>query len=44
MEKEILAGIGILITLIGYAAYIYSIFKGDTRPHPFSCFTTENRL
>lgn len=42
MEKEILAGIGILITLIGYAAYIYSIFKGNTRPHPFSWFVFAN--
>ena len=38
MEKELLALFGIIITLIGYAAYIYSIFKGDTKPHPFSWF------
>ena len=38
MEKEILAIIGIILTLIGYSAYIYSIFKGETRPHPFSWF------
>lgn len=38
MEKEILAGMGVLLTLIGYSAYIYSIFKGETRPHPFSWF------
>ena len=36
MEKEILAGIGIVITLIGYAAYIASILRGNTKPHPFS--------
>ena len=42
MEKEILAAIGIIITLIGYVAYIYSIFKGDTRPHPFSWFVFAN--
>lgn len=36
MEKELLTGIGIIITLIGYTAYIYSIFKGNTKPHPFS--------
>lgn len=36
MEKEIIASIGVLLTLIGYSAYIYSIFKGETRPHPFS--------
>lgn len=38
MEKEIFAGIGLLFTVIGYSAYIYSIFKGETRPHPFSWF------
>ena len=38
MEKEILAAFGIIITLIGYTAYIYSIFKGSTKPHPFSWF------
>lgn len=36
MEKEILSGIGVLITLIGYAAYIISILCGNTKPHPFS--------
>ena len=36
MEKEILTSIGIIITLIGYAAYITSIFRGNTKPHPFS--------
>lgn len=35
-EKEILAGIGILFMLTSYAIYIYSIYKGETRPHPFS--------
>jgi len=30
------AVVGIFLTLIGYSAYIYSIFKGTTRPHPFS--------
>ena len=38
MEKEIFAAFGIIITLIGYAAYIYSIFRGDTKPHPFPWF------
>lgn len=37
-EKEILAGIGILFMLASYSIYIYSIFKGETRPHPFSWF------
>ena len=36
MEKEILALFGIAITIIGYAAYISSVFKGKTKPHPFS--------
>lgn len=36
MEKEIIAAIAVVLTLIGYGTYIYSIFKGDTRPHPFS--------
>jgi hypothetical protein len=38
MENEIIAIIGIIITFIAYGAYIYSIFKGETRPHPFSWF------
>ena len=38
MEKEIIAIIGVILTVIGYSAYIYSIFKGETRPHPFSWF------
>ena len=38
MEKEILAGIGVVLSLIGYGAYIYSIYRGETRPHPFSWF------
>ena len=36
MEKEVFAIIGVLLTFAGYSAYIYSIFKGETRPHPFS--------
>ncbi len=36
IEKEVLTTIGLIITFIGYSAYIYSIFKGETRPHPFS--------
>lgn len=36
LEKEILAGIGILFMLSSYAIYIFSIYKGETRPHPFS--------
>ena len=38
IEKELFAIIGLALTLIGYSAYIYSIFKGETRPHPFSWF------
>jgi hypothetical protein len=38
MEKEIFALIGILFMLASYSIYIYSIFKGETRPHPFSWF------
>lgn len=38
MDKEIIAIIGVAITFIAYGAYIYSIFKGHTRPHPFSWF------
>lgn len=36
IEKDIFAFIGIAITLVGYAAYITSIFRGNTKPHPFS--------
>ena len=36
MEKEIVAFIGVLLTFIGYGAYVYTIFRGETRPHPFS--------
>ena len=36
--KEIIGVIGIIVTLIGYAAYIASIYKGNTTPHPFSWF------
>lgn len=38
MEKEIFTLIGIILMLATYGTYIYSIFKGDTRPHPFSWF------
>jgi len=37
-EKEIFTAIGLVLTFAGYLAYIYSIFKGNTRPHPFSWF------
>ncbi len=36
IEKEVLAYIGVFITIIGYIAYITSIFKNNTKPHPFS--------
>lgn len=38
MEKEIFTIIGLVLMGISYAVYIYSIFKGETRPHPFSWF------
>lgn len=38
MEKEILTAIGIGFMLTSYGIYIHSIFKGKTRPHPFSWF------
>jgi hypothetical protein len=38
LEKEIFTTIGLALTFAGYFAYIYSIFKGKTRPHPFSWF------
>lgn len=38
MEKELFAFIGILFMLASYAIYIHSIYKGKTRPHPFSWF------
>lgn len=38
LEKEMLAAIGILFMLTSYGIYIHSIFKGQTRPHPFSWF------
>lgn len=36
MDKELLALIGIILTIIGYTAYIRSILTGTTMPHPFS--------
>lgn len=38
MEKELFALIGIIFMLSSYAIYIHSIYKGETRPHPFSWF------
>ena len=38
MEKEIFTAIGIIFTAISYGIYIFTIFKGETRPHPFSWF------
>ncbi len=38
MEKEIFTLIGIIFMLTSYSIYIYSISKGETRPHPFSWF------
>lgn len=38
MEKEIFTAIGLLFMATSYIIYIHSIYKGDTRPHPFSWF------
>ena len=38
MEKEIFTAIGIAFMAVSYGVYIISIFKGETRPHPFSWF------
>lgn len=38
MEKEIFTAIGILCMLTSYGIYLYSIYKGETKPHPFSWF------
>lgn len=38
MEKEIFTAIGIVFLAISYGTYLVSIFKGKTRPHPFSWF------
>lgn len=38
MEKEIYAAIGVLCMFTSYGIYLYSIYKGDTKPHPFSWF------
>lgn len=36
MEKEIFTAIGVLCMLTSYGIYIYSIYNGKTKPHPFS--------
>lgn len=38
MEKEIFTAIGLVFMLISYGVYLYTIYKGETRPHPFSWF------
>lgn len=38
MEKEIFTLIGLVFMAAGYGVYLFSIFKGETRPHPFSWF------
>lgn len=38
MEKEVFAVIGIICMLMSYGIYLYSIYKGETKPHPFSWF------
>lgn len=37
-REAIFAGIGIVISLIRYATYLWSIYKKETRPHVFSWF------
>jgi hypothetical protein len=34
--KLLFAGISSLLTLVAFAPYIWSIYRGDTRPHAFS--------
>ena len=36
LDKELLTLIGILLAAAAYARYVFSIFKGQTRPHFFS--------
>ncbi|OGJ58049.1 hypothetical protein A2881_02770 [Candidatus Peribacteria bacterium RIFCSPHIGHO2_01_FULL_55_13] len=38
LSKELLGGIGVGLTLIGYAFYFHDIFFGRTKPHAFSWF------
>jgi hypothetical protein len=38
IEKEIYVSIGILFMLASYSIYMFSIYKGRTKPHPFSWF------
>lgn len=38
MEKEIYTAIGIICILSSYGIYLHSIYKGETKPHPFSWF------
>lgn len=35
-EKEVIGAISVLLNLVGYGAYLYTIIKGKTRPHVFS--------
>ncbi len=37
-REEIFAGMGIAVSLIRYATYLWSIYKKETRPHVFSWF------
>lgn len=36
LDKELLGCLSIALTVIGYAPYFWSIFKGQTKPHMFS--------
>ena len=38
VEKEIFTIIGLIFMSISYGVYVFTIFKGNTRPHPFSWF------
>ncbi len=37
-SSEILGALAVTIGMIGYAPYLWSIFKGRTKPHLFSWF------
>ncbi|PCI01225.1 MAG: hypothetical protein COB76_01805 [Alphaproteobacteria bacterium] len=37
-NAEMFAGLAILVSVIRYGTYLWSIYKGETRPHVFSWF------
>ena len=36
IEKEILGGLSVVMGLVGYAVYIWGIYRGSTKPHLFT--------